>query len=292
MKASVEADVYVGELEAGGRRLKNPRRLTLDERDDILGAWTRDGKAILFSSNRNGQWDIFKQALDQETAEPVVTIPGNKRDPVLSPEGDLILCIQEVAGGGRQIMRAPVSGGAPEMVLEGSAIEGLRCSWAPASLCVLNEESVDQKECIFTAFDPVKGRGRELTRIILKQPVSGYSWDLTQDGSRLAFAQDLPGSERRIQVVPLSAGKAQEVVIKRNIRMGSLAWANDGKGFVGGLTPDPVVLFIDMGGATEVLWKGSTNFDWRPSGIPSPDGRRLAILNWNVGTNIWMLENF
>jgi len=293
MKASVEADVYVGELEAGGHRLKNPRRLTLDERDDFPGAWTRDGKAILFTSDRNGQFDIYKQALDQDSAEPVVTGPGDKGNPVVSPDGRLILYIQAVTGEGQQIMRVSISGGAPEMVSEGKTIEGLRCSWSPASLCVLSEETPDRKQCIFTAFDPMKGRGRELTRVELQQRGQGYYWDLSRDGSRLAFAQELLGGERRIHVLPLSLGAAHEVVIKRDIEMASLSWTIDGMGFfVGGSPPDAELLYVNMDGTTDVLWKRETLFNYGPAGIPSPDGRHLAILGHTINSNIWMLENF
>jgi hypothetical protein len=293
MKGLAEGDVYVGELEGGGHRLKNPRRLTLDEREDLPGAWTSDGRSILFTSNRNGQFDIFMQSLDQETAEPVVAGPGDKTSPVLSPDGSLVLYLQDVARGGKQIMRAPVSGGAPEMVLEGEAIKGLRCSCYPSSLCVLSEETPDRKQCIFTAFDPMKGRGREFTRIDLRQPVDRYFWDLTRDGTCLAFAREAPGSERRIRILPLSGGAADEVVIRRDIQMTSLVWAIDGGGFfVGGCAPDAVLLFVDSSGATDVVWESATLFRKGPAGIPSPDGRHLAILGWTLGSNIWMLENF
>jgi len=293
LKTSLQADVYVGELEASGRHLKNPRRLTLDERDDLPGTWTRDGSAIYFTSNRNGQWDIFRQALDQETADPVVAGPGNEGGPVLSPDGRLILYTQEGAEGSQRIMRVPVSGGAPEMVLEGKAIKGLNCSSYPASLCLLSEETPDRKQCTFAAFDPMKGRGREVARINLRQPVHRCFWDLARDGSRLAFTQELPGSERRILVLPLSGGAAHEVVIRRDIQVTSLSWAIEGKGFfVGGSTSDAKLLYVNMDGATDVVWKGATLFGYGPAGIPSPDGHHLAIQVWTIGANIWLLENF
>jgi Tol biopolymer transport system component len=59
VKASSQADVYVAELQANGTRLKTPRRLTLDERNDWLRAWTPDSKAVVFMSDRNGPVDIY-----------------------------------------------------------------------------------------------------------------------------------------------------------------------------------------------------------------------------------------
>ena len=48
LRANAQADVYVAELEAGGKSMKNPRRLTLDETDDAVWDWTADSRAVLF----------------------------------------------------------------------------------------------------------------------------------------------------------------------------------------------------------------------------------------------------
>jgi Tol biopolymer transport system component len=293
LKYSAQSDVYVGELEAGGRRLKNPRRLTLDEHNDFPGGWTRDGQAVLFASDRNGQMDIFKQALDRETAEPVVTGPGDKHDPVLSPDGHLILYIQEVAGGSQRIMRAPVAGGPAEIVLEGKGINFLQCSLSPASVCVVGEENLGRKQYTVSTFDPINGRGRELTRFALESSVQQYFCNLSRDGSRLAFAQEMRGRERRIRVLPVSGGDAHEVVINRDMQMTSLDWAIDCRGiFIGSCTPAGALFFVGSDGRADELWKSVAIYGLGPRGIPSPDGRHLAMLSWATGNNVWMIENF
>src|SRR4029453_6037814 len=65
------ADVYVGELQEDGGRLTQPRRLTLDDRDDVLSGWTSDGRSVLFASDRNGSLDLFRQGVDDRSAESV-----------------------------------------------------------------------------------------------------------------------------------------------------------------------------------------------------------------------------
>ena len=75
LKTTYQSQVYLGELAAGGTRMKPPRRLTNDEAYDYPTAWTPDSKAVLFASNRNGTVGIFKQGISQETSEPVVTGP-------------------------------------------------------------------------------------------------------------------------------------------------------------------------------------------------------------------------
>ena len=53
-RAKPQADVYVSEFSADGPRLSTPRRLTLDDADDIPFDWTVDNKAVLFISDRTG----------------------------------------------------------------------------------------------------------------------------------------------------------------------------------------------------------------------------------------------
>src|SRR3954451_8676639 len=65
--------VYIGTLVSDGTHLLAQRRLTLDENENIPTAWTPDSKAVLFSSNRNGKREIFKQAIDQILPERLVS---------------------------------------------------------------------------------------------------------------------------------------------------------------------------------------------------------------------------
>ncbi|HWU37190.1 MAG TPA: hypothetical protein VN203_06025, partial [Candidatus Acidoferrum sp.] len=76
-KLTQPAQVYLGELAAGGMRMSPPRRLTNDELVNLPLAWTPDSKAVLFESNRNDTWGIFKQGISQEAAEAVVTGPAD-----------------------------------------------------------------------------------------------------------------------------------------------------------------------------------------------------------------------
>jgi serine/threonine protein kinase/Tol biopolymer transport system component len=300
-RIDIQADVYVGRLEANGQRLKDLRRLTFDEHDDYAGAWTPDGKAVLFVSDRNGTWDIFKQALDQAEPQPVVTGPDVKQQPVLSPDGSWILYLSSATlwpgpTTPVRIMRVPTSGGAPQLVLEGQGIDGLDCSRPPRSLCVFGERTPDGKQYIFTAFDPVQGRGRQLARVDLEQPFVSYRWSLSGDGSRLAFTQYKEHDrDRRIQVIPLAGGRGVEVVLRGQTLLESVRWAVDGKALYVGSNPATGggLFFVDMKGrSSDVLRQQRLAFNWGIWSVPSPDGRYLAISGGIQYSNVWLLENF
>jgi Tol biopolymer transport system component len=302
-KATTQEHVYVGELEAGGRRLNNPRPLMLEESRDFPSHWMPDGKAVLFASNRNGTWGIYKQELDQTTAQPVVTGPDYKEWPVVSPDGSWILYLSRVnpeftATTAVRIMRVPTSGGPAQQVLEGHGTACLACARSPATLCVFSEESPDHKQLIFSGFEPSQeARRRELTRVNPKRSGTWgfYSWDLSPDGSRLAFTRyDM--REGHIQILPLAGGEVREVNVKGWSGLFRLFWAADARGlFVSANATGPrnTLLYVDLEGRSQVLWQ-----QWFPlaapngTGIPSPDGRYLAVLADSTDSNVWLLENF
>jgi hypothetical protein len=47
---------------------------------------------------------------------------------------------------------------------------------------------------------------------------------------------------------------------------------------------------MDLRGNTKFLWK-SNGDQWFCGGVPSPDGRHLAINGWRQSANMWMIEN-
>ena len=58
---------------------------------DFLSAWARDGKSVLFDSNRTGRSQIFRQKFEQSAAEPLVMTADDASGASLSPDGAWIL---------------------------------------------------------------------------------------------------------------------------------------------------------------------------------------------------------
>ena len=121
VKDSAHGDTYVAESEAGGKSMRNPRRLTLNETEDYVWDWTADSRAVLFESNRSGNFDIFKQDIDQTEAEAIVATSEDEHQPTLSPDRAFILYqVAEKRGApATRLMRIPAGGGAAELVLSG-----------------------------------------------------------------------------------------------------------------------------------------------------------------------------
>src|SRR3974390_2228167 len=131
------ADVYIADLQAGGKRL-SPRRLTLDDRGDFVFAWTPDSKAVLYLSDRDGPIHLFKQGLDQTQAELLVGGDESLAIPRISSSGtDVLYLIMPKRGQASQnvkIMRVPLSGGSAQVLLEAPGIWNHQCASAPETL--------------------------------------------------------------------------------------------------------------------------------------------------------------
>jgi hypothetical protein len=296
-RVSAQADVYVGDLEAGWTRLKTPFRLTMDERNDWPHAWTPDSKAVLFTSDRRGSVGMYKQALDQESAELFVATERAETVSRLSPDGAWIVYASSptmedvVTAAPFELRRVPVSGGPSQLVLTGHGYYNHRCARSPANLCLVGELSEDQKQVVLTAFDPVRGRGREVTRITIDPRRGGWFWGLSPDGSQVA--ELFPAEQNRIRLLPLGGGSPRDLFVKgwSGFYQGP-DWTPDGKGFyVGSYTPrGTTLLYIDIEGRASAVWEQKGGF--ATLGVPSPDGKHLAILGYTVDSNVWMLENF
>ena len=296
-KSTDQVQVYLGELAEGGTRMNPPRRLTNDETSGQPTAWTPDSKALLLDSNRNGTRGIFKQGISQETPEPLVTTPQWAAGPRLSADGAWILFLEMLRTAANpaapdRLMRIPMSGGVPQLVMETRNWLDVRCARAPASLCVILEVSQDGKQLMLTAFDPVKGRGKVL-RTIEQDPAHTYEQSaLSWDGSKFAISR---GGElgTRIRLFSLLGGSDSEVTVKGWPDITGLNWALNENGFYcGSVSPQyNTLLYVDPKGNARVLWQfrgGGGGI----SGLPSPDGRYLAIRGDVTNSNVWMIEGF
>ena len=134
--------------------------MTLDERNDRPSAWTPDSKAVLFISDRCGNYHIYKQALDQDSAEPFLVTPQVDWAARLSPDGKWVIydsfadlkgsSLKEMevgTSGASQLKRVPVSGGPSQLVLTAHGITGARglrplCAWWEKRLRIKDTSSL------------------------------------------------------------------------------------------------------------------------------------------------------
>ena len=295
LKEGWQPDVYVARLEGSGTRLRTPQRLTLDERRDLPWAWTPDSKQVLFGSDRDGAFHIFRQATDQATPELLVGGGQQSMTSRLTPDGTQIVYLQYRQAFDSsdviRMMRIPVNGGPPQLVLEGRAITNLQCARMPSTLCLYSQ--IEYKRMIFFSFDPMRGQAREVAHLEDEMPYV-FNWSLSPDGSMLAMAKKMDiAVQPEIRLLTLKDGKERIIKLTTWSGISALDWAADGKSlWVSASTTTGIngLLNVDLQGRARPVWEQTKMaVGWA---IPSPDGRYLAMWQASGNANVWMVENF
>jgi WD40 repeat protein len=135
-RINTQFQAYVAEFDAKTRRLNKPRRVTLDANGNVAEAWLPDSRTILFVSNRNGTWNLYKHAIDETTAD----LLADGRSiflPRLSADGSQIL-YESRADPERfstvSLLRLPLAGGPPKLILQGDGNVNYQCARLPPTL--------------------------------------------------------------------------------------------------------------------------------------------------------------
>ncbi len=157
-------------------------RLTSGAALDIEPAWTADGRAVIFASDRAGGFDLWRLEVgpDGPLGEPVrlTESPEPEREPAPAPDGSIVFSRGRGDAADLWLLRAD---GSEERLTRGAGADRMAAV------------SPDGER---VAYVRVRGRSRELRvlrlgggedRTVLSDPAPAYPvW--SPDGSRLAFA--------------------------------------------------------------------------------------------------------
>jgi hypothetical protein len=203
-----------------------------------------------------------------------------------------------------KLMRKPMKGGPSELVLESGAMAGyvqtaywvvmptamglpaFRCPLGTGISCVLSEAG--SHELVFYSFTPTPSAAKsEIFRIPVNDPHS-VAWDLSPDGTRVAYAQHEFGSAS-IHVRELDTKTVHDILLKGMTDLSTLSWAADGKSLFATTfaVTGSSLLHITPDGKYRVLYKGAKEVE---GARPSPDGRYLAFGDVASASNVWLVE--
>jgi hypothetical protein len=230
--------------------------------------------------------DIYKQGIDQTTAETVYASPEDKLLFGLSSDGAWIFYSTQATPSARaKLMRAPISGGPAQLVSEASSGGvGLTCARLPSTFCVYATQ--EARQLILSSIDLGSGKKRELAR------VQALNFDVFPDGSGMAVIVFDPPTDR-IRIIGSAGEIKTEFAVKGWSAISHIYCSADSKGLYLTSSSQPTgdtLLYVDLQGNASVLWQQKGSFDaWA---VPSPDGRYLAIRGMTQTSDAWLLENF
>jgi Tol biopolymer transport system component len=277
--------IFIAGLGKTGDTLEKPMRLTIDT--GWPKGWTQDGQALFYLSER-GSPSLFKRRMSPDST--VLFASGQQSYGFVSPSPDGAWLLVTASKGDppkRLLLRIPISGGAPETVLIPRGEASVACASSGSHICVLSE--LIDKQLVFSAVDPARGRLEELTRT--DSPERNVAWSLSPDGTRIAIVDRFSDS---IRMLDLKSKQFQ--VIHPNLlqtRLQYPAWSADGQrlyisGFSNG--GNSQLLEMEMDGDAHILLEN--RHAWIGTPLPSPDGKRIAYIYVINEANVTLLEHF
>ena len=305
-----QSAILLGELTDHGNSLSHLRRVSPQDRVDWPGGWSPDGRVLFFQSDQTGSMSIFRQRIDATDAETVVADQNDNRAPLMSPDRACILYFAWPRSGPHvsttRLMRKPVAGGLPELILEAKGLPdsgqtsyrvtlptmtgqpAFRCPSQSGTACVLSEAGLH--EVTFYSFFPVPGTiNAQIFRLQIDEP-ERLAWDLSPDGSQIAYAE-YSWRSASIHVRDVKTSLTREIPLKGLTELSTLTWSADSRSFFAttyGVTGSSLY-HVAREGTYHLLYKGAKEVE---GARPSPDGRYLAFGDVQSASNVWVVGGF
>ena len=286
---------FLADLAEGDTRLLRQRHFPLSDSSEGVVDWSPDSKAVFFRSDRSGRGAIYKQYLDQDVAEPVIT-DGYGRNPRVTPDGKNLLYLgptenrEPPTKGPQPVMRISVAGGLSQRLFTARPNSLITCARSPSAMCLIGEPTEDGKQLAVSVLEPMKGRGPVLFRFPLVANDENWFLDLSPDGTQVAATRTPEGP---IYILSSGGRVQKQFRVKGWTNLESFFWTADAKGLfvTAGVRNGKEVLHADLQGNAHVLWE-NTGGSGETEARPSPDGHHLALNGWTSNGNIWLMENF
>ncbi len=328
IRTNIVPTVYITQVNQRTKQIAPLQRLTMDELSNRPYEWTPDGKGVLYVSNHDGAFHIFRQDIDATTPEQVVGTPYSTNILRLNPEGTEIFFTSELpavesqdSSGQAQtqaavkpdgknptepetghefrsrlmrMMHVPLSGGTPQVLFEEPGINNFQCARAPSQACLFSK--FVKGAMVFFKFDPSSGATKEWIRASDASPEwEGYNWTLSPDGKMVALSKGKMhvSTGADIRLVRLEGGAERVLHIEGWAGLSTIDWAADSRSLWASARlrgETRTLVNIDLQGHTKtVLEEKTPHVGWA---IPSRDGKRLAVLEAVGNSNVWLLDGF
>jgi TolB protein len=260
--------------------------------NDMFPAWSPDGRQVAFTSDRDGDPEIYRVGLDGAGLERLTRTPGRDAHPAWSPDGRQI------------VFQSPRNDGQTRLFLMNADGTNQRPITANTGFCGVPAWSPDGRRLAFqcsdsmTTFGTAKAPWRVFTldlpdgapMVRTSGPGNDQVPNWSPDGSRLVFYSDRSGVDQ-LYTLELVTGTIAQITRPPGAYRGA-AFAPDGRqiGFLFYPTAGPADIYVmnlDGTSRRRVTTLGLEH------GLPlfSPDGARILFQKADTaGSRIWITD--
>ena len=200
----------------------NPRRVTVNRSLNILPAWSPDGRAIAYTSYRQGVPDVFLASIYEGRSANLTGGKGQAFAPSFSPDGKRV-AFASSRSGNMEIWVANADGSAARQLTHSSGSDTAPC-WSPTGQEIAFTSSRSGTPQIYV----MDTEGLNVRRLTT---VGNYNdaptWSPSRQWAEIAYTSRLEGSFE-IAVVDIATGQVRQVTAGRG-SCESPSWAPNGR---------------------------------------------------------------
>jgi serine/threonine protein kinase len=263
-----------------GGKLLSERSLIDEQPYEAPFAWTPDGKNVISFSVRPEGLQLLRRDADTGSAQ-TLALGSVHHAAAMTGDGRWILYVagtQKSKEAPASILRVPVKGGLPELVLDHTSPVAVSCASTPR--CILVESHGD--ESVVSDLDPLKGRGQELLRI---QSGASEVVALSSDGQQILYGH--PQRDQSLTLYDLRTRQSTQIHIEKYGNIDRLSFAPDGRSFYLSSWLPGALVKVGLDGHAQLL-RGTPN---AISGYAlSQDGKQIIIGEAQIEANIWLAD--
>jgi predicted Ser/Thr protein kinase len=307
VRYDVQTDIYVAGLTAARSLAGAPTRLTLKERNERAPAWAADGSGVFYTSDENGNFDIFFQDLMGHAPSSVAASRDWETGPIVTPDGahllywrlrpvglgeatsaDLMLRSLRAPHDDR-VLRPGVTSHPAGMGRPPPWESRVRCAsgrGAGAGACFVSQLEDGELRLTRIALD-----GSSSTPVFRAPDANAATnfWDVSADGAWLA----IPVANGPVRIASIAGvAPSRDLAMPAGCDPGVLAWSKDQRGiFVAAeCAEEPTFRLYDLpiDGPAHLVWQDAPNYLLEPE--PSPDGQSLAIAVKRPDDDVWLVD--
>ena len=271
---------------------KNQRNLTNHPDKDSAPSWSPDGKRIVFTSERDGNWEIY--VMDADGSHPRRLTENDNFDqfPAWSPDGERIAFMSDRDGefAHFDIFVMDADGG-NQQNLTNNPFDERYPSWSPHGKRIVFSSRRDghfRSRWVITSeiyvMDANGGNQHRLTENLKNDRYPSWS----PDGERIAFAADRKGDFVNFEIYVMDAdGGNQHRLTENRHKDSSPSWSPDGKRIVFTSKRDgnSEIYVMNADGKNQQNLTNNRHSDIAPAWFNSPfsvspGGKKFTIWGW------------
>ena len=138
LSAQATSDIFISKITGGddGPRFSTPVNVTKREGYDNQPSFTPDGRAILYTSIRDGQADSWRYDLARDTLTRITTTLESEYSPTVMPNGATFSAVRVEADSTQRLWSFDLDGDNPQILLHDIKPVGYH-AWADANTLAL-----------------------------------------------------------------------------------------------------------------------------------------------------------